>query len=124
MKLTFTALCSSLVLLFTACGQQHEAESTVKDFMSENMKGDLHISGCHFTDLDSTLLLSSNTVARMRASTAKQSQRYNKEIKYADGKPTRKLFITRATYYVDTVKVSDTYYLDDALTRVVAFKEN
>ena len=49
---------------------------------------------------------------------------YKKGIKYADGNPTRKLFITRVKYYVDTLECSDTYYLNADLTHIVAFKEN
>lgn len=124
MRITLSAILASLMLLFTACGQQHDAEALVKDFMSENMKGDLRISGRHFTDIDSTILLKPQAIMQMRSHAATNAKRYHKEIKYADGKPTRKLYITRVKYYVDMTEVSDTYYIDHTLTRIVAFKEN
>lgn len=114
----------SLVLLLTSCGQQHEAEALVEDFMDKNMKDEVSINARRFTDIDSTFLLTNDVIQKMRNKAADGSQRYKKGIKYADGNPTRKLFITRVKYYVDTLECSDTYYLNADLTHIVAFKEN
>ena len=114
----------SLVLLLTSCGQQHEAEALVEDFMDKNMKDEVSINARRFTDIDSTFLLTNDVIQKMRNKEANGGQRYKKGIKYADGNPTRKLFITRVKYYVDTLECSDTYYLNADLTHIVAFKEN
>lgn len=114
----------SLVLLLTSCGQQHEAEALVEDFMDKNMKDEVSINARHFTDIDSTFLLTNDVIQKMRNKVADGGQRYKKGIKYADGNTTRKLFITRVKYYVDTLECSDTYYLNADLTHIVAFKEN
>ena len=114
----------SLVLLLTSCGQQHEAEALVEDFMDKNMKDEVSINARRFTDIDSTFLLTNDVIQKMRNKAAAGGQRYKKGIKYADGNPTRKLFITRVKYYVDTLECSDTYYLNADLTHIVAFKEN
>lgn len=114
----------SLVLLLTSCGQQHEAEALVEDFMDKNMKDEVSINARRFTDIDSTFLLTNDVIQKMRNKAADGGQRYKKDIKYADGNPTRKLFITRVKYYVDTLECSDTYYLNADLTHIVAFKEN
>ncbi|OYP46408.1 hypothetical protein CIK96_06030 [Prevotella sp. P4-98] len=114
----------SLVLLLTSCGQQHEAEALVEDFMDKNMKDEVSINARRFTDIDSTFLLTNDVIQKMRNKAANGGQRYKKGIKYADGNPTRKLFITRVKYYVDTLECSDTYYLNADLTHIVAFKEN
>ena len=114
----------SLVLLLTSCGQQHEAEALVEDFMDKNMKDEVSINARRFTDIDSTFLLTNDVIQKMRNKAANGGQRYKKGINYADGNPTRKLFITRVKYYVDTLECSDTYYLNADLTHIVAFKEN
>ena len=114
----------SLVLLLTSCGQQHEAEALVEDFMDKNMKDEVSINARRFTDIDSTFLLTNDVIQKMRNKAVNGGQRYKKGIKYADGNPTRKLFITRVKYYVDTLECSDTYYLNADLTHIVAFKEN
>lgn len=114
----------SLVLLLTSCGQQHEAEALVEDFMDKNMKDEVSINARRFTDIDSTFLLTNDVIQKMRNKAENGGQRYKKGIKYADGNPTRKLFITRVKYYVDTLECSDTYYLNADLTHIVAFKEN
>lgn len=114
----------SLVLLLTSCGQQHEAEALVEDFMDKNMKDEVSINARRFTDIDSTFLLTNDVIQKMRNKIADGGQRYKKGIKFADGNPTRKLFITRVKYYVDTLECSDTYYLNADLTHIVAFKEN
>ena len=114
----------SLVLLLTSCGQQHEAEALVEDFMDKNMKDEVSINARRFTDIDSTFLLTNDVIQKMRNKAEDGGQRYKKGIKYADGNPTRKLFITRVKYYVDTLECSDTYYLNADLTHIVAFKEN
>ena len=114
----------SLVLLLTSCGQQHEAEALVEDFMDKNMKDEVSINARRFTDIDSTFLLTNDVIQKMRNKAADGGQRYKNGIKYADGNPTRKLSITRVKYYVDTLECSDTYYLNADLTHIVAFKEN
>ena len=107
----------SLVLLLTSCGQQHEAEALVEDFMDKNMKDEVSINARRCTDFDSTFVLTNDVIEKMGYAD-------KMSIKYADGNPTRKLFITRVKYYVDTLECSDTYYLNADLTHIVAFKEN
>ena len=51
-------------------------------------------------------------------------KRYVKPVKYAEGPFGGKLYVARITYTIDGVEYSDTYYLDDQLSRVVAFKSN
>ena len=56
----------SLVLLLTSCGQQHEAEALVEDFMDKNMKDEVSINARRFTDIDSTFLLTNDVIQKMR----------------------------------------------------------
>ena len=111
------------LLLFAACGQQHDAESLVKDFMEQNMQEGIETHGRNFNDLDPTRHVSDSLINSMRTRSAK-AERYRHDITYAEGTPTVPLYVLRVKYMIDTLECSDTYYLDNQLTRVIAFKEN
>ena len=110
-------------LLFASCGPQAEAEDLVEQFMEQNMREGLKPSSVHFTDIDSTHAMTDSIVVNLRQ-LARQAKRYRPDLKYAPDEPFKKLMVTRVKYELDDQEVSDTYYLDMALTRVVAFKEN
>lgn len=110
-------------LLFASCGPQADAEELVEQFMEQNMREGLKPSSVHFTDIDSTHAMTDSIVVSLRQ-LARQARRYRSDLKYAPDEPFRKLMVTRVKYEIDDQEVSDTYYLDMALTRVVAFKEN
>lgn len=111
------------LLLFASCGPQQEAEELVEQFMKQNMKEELDISGLHFTDIDSTRLVNDSVVISLRQQ-AKRASRYQGNIKYAPDQPFKQLITIRVKYYIEEKEYSDTYYLDMDLTRIVAFKEN
>ena len=111
------------LLLFASCGPQQEAEELVEQFMKQNMKEELDISGLHFMDIDSTRLVNDSVVISLRQQ-AKRASRYQGNIKYAPDQPFKQLITIRAKYYIEEKEYSDTYYLDMDLTSIVAFKEN
>ncbi len=111
------------LLLFASCGPQQEAEELVEQFMKQNMKEELDISGLHFMDIDSTRLVNDSVVISLRQQ-AKRASRYQGIIKYAPDQPFKQLITIRVKYYIEEKEYSDTYYLDMDLTRIVAFKEN
>ena len=111
------------LLLFASCGPQQEAEELVEQFMKQNMKKELDISGLHFMDIDSTRLVNDSVVISLRQQ-AKRASRYQGNIKYAPDQPFKQLITIRVKYYIEEKEYSDTYYLDMDLTRIVAFKEN
>ena len=59
------------MLLLTACGQQHQAKSLVKDFVEEHAIEELHITD--FSDLDSTKVISDSVFLAMQQNAAKIS---------------------------------------------------
>ena len=113
----------TLVLLSVACGQQHQAKQVIQAFVDQYAVDPSSRSAVSIAKFDSTFVLSDSAIYRMRAN-ADTIKRYQKAIRYAEGAVSRKLFIARVTYTIDTTEYSDTYYLDDQLTHVVAFKTN
>ena len=113
----------SLVLLSVGCGQQHQAKGVIQEFVDQYAANPSARSSISIARFDSTRVLSDSVVSRLRAN-ADTIRRYAKSIKYADGPAGKKLFVARINYSIDGLDYSDTYYLDENLTRVVAFKIN
>ena len=117
------------MLLFTACGQQYQAKNVIQDFVDQYVTEPSARSNISIVKFDSTRVLNDSIINRMRAN-ADTILRYNcisrdgKPIKYADGPASKKLYVARITYTIYGQPYSDTYYLDENLTRVVAFKTN
>lgn len=112
-----------VMLLFAACGQQHDAETLVEGFMKENLIDSSSLSGVEFAKLDSTARLNDSIINILRAD-SKQSERYRNDIRYADNKQDKSLKILRVKYMLGTEECSDTYYLDKNLTNIIAIKIN
>ena len=113
----------TLVLLSVACGQQHQAKCVIQDFVDQYATQPSSRGSISIAKFDSTRILNDSVISRMRAN-ADTIERYQQHIKYADGTPSRKLYIARINYTIDGTEYSETYYLDDQLTRVIAFKSN
>lgn len=121
-KACFTALCA--VLLLASCGQQHQAESVVEDFMQQYVKdyGNLRIT--EFDDIDSTRYINDSIIGAMRKATESCAV-YKPGIEYGENPdPKKKLKIVRVSYEIGGATYNDTYYLDNGMQCVVALKSN
>lgn len=114
---------TTLVLLSVACGQQHQAKGVIRDFVSQNATDPSAGSAVSIVKFDSARVLSDSVIATMRTN-ADTISRYRKPMKYADGPTGKKLYYARVAYTLDGEEYSETFYLDEHLTRVVAFKTN
>ena len=110
-------------LLFASCGQQHQAKEVIQEFVDQHAADPSARSSISIVKFDSTKVLNDSIIRLMRTN-ADTIQRYQKAIKYAETGTGQKLYVARITYSIDDVKYSDTYYLNDQLTHVVAFKSN
>ena len=111
------------LLLFASCGQQHQAKEVIKAFIDQHATDPSARSSISIVKFDSTKVLNDSVIQLMRAK-ADTIRRYQKSIKYAEGAAGQKLYVARVTYSIGDTEYNDTYYLDDQLTRVVAFKSN
>lgn len=125
-KLTFLAM--GLVLALTSCGDQHKAQSLVKDFLNENLE-ERDCSYERFSRLTPTAMIDMNGVKDMRQHMS-QMPYMKKNINYQDASAiSDTLLYIRATYKLTDKtgkeqELTQTFYMDKSLTRVVAFKEN
>lgn len=127
-KITRLFLAMGIVLALTSCGDQHKAQSLVKDFLNENLEQN-DCSYERFTRLTPTAMIDMNGVKAMRQHMS-QMPYVKKNINYHDAAalPDTLLYI-RATYKLTDKtgkeqELTQTFYLDKALSRIIAFKEN
>ena len=111
------------MLLFVSCGQQHQAKTVVQEFVDQHVAEPSARSDISIVKFDSTNVINDSVILAIRAN-ADTIQRYKKPIKYAEGSIGGKLYVARIAYTIYGVEFSDTYYLDDQITRVIAFKSN
>ena len=123
MRHTLYIIISMALLLLTACGQQYQAKSVIQDFVDQYVTEPASRSSVSIVKFDSTRVLKDSLIQAMRTN-ADTIQRYVKPIRYAEGEVGSKLFVARISYTIYDVEYSDTYYLDEQLTRVIAFKSN
>lgn len=108
------------VLLLGSCGQGYDAKSKVEDFMADNMTlDDYDIVG--WTELKSTHLVSDSTIRVMHAR-AEAAGTVKRGTQYVPRTPKLRFVQVRYAQAGDTLR--RTFYLDEALTGIVAFKEN
>ena len=106
------------LLLFTACGQQHEAKSLVKDFVKEHATEELNITD--FSDLDSTKVISDSLFLVLQQNAAKDP--LFKGVDFNGKKASSPLLYIRMNYKKDTLELSKTFYFDKDLSAIIAFK--
>jgi len=110
------ALCA---IIFTSCGKEYKAKSTVKDFISENfIVEDYSIDS--YARLDSTTYVTQEMINRMRQEANKNTE-FKKGIKYTERKGEKLLYLP-VTMKIKDEKVKHTFYLTEDVQEIVAFK--
>lgn len=126
MRKTIFLLTLGLVLL-ASCGEQHKAQSLVKDFLQENVKdGDCSFE--RFGKLTPTAMIDFDKARQMRREMSRLPY-INSTIDYHDGTFPDTLRYIQTTYKLKgsdgkEQEITQTFYMDKGLTRVVAFKQN
>jgi len=106
------------LLLFTACGQQYQAKSLVKDFVKEHATEELNITD--FSNLDSTKVISDSLFLAIQQNAAKDP--LFKGVDFGGIKPSSTLLYIRMRYQKDTLELSKTFYFNKDLSTIIAFK--
>lgn len=127
MKKYIVILLMGLVVLATSCGQQHQAQGLVKDFLNENLNG----SDCsfeRFSRISQTAMIDANKIMQLRKEMA-NSPNMKRGISYQEGDFPDTLLYIRATYKLTDIngtkqEFTQTFYMDKELTRIIAFKQN
>ena len=108
----------SALLLFASCGQQYHAEKTVEAFVEANMEQPNQISHRDYADVGTTRHINDSLITMMRE---RGAELFKKGITYGE-MPTGDLFYLRMRYVHNGDTLQNTFYLNQELTEVVAFK--
>ena len=108
----------SVLLLFASCGQQYHAEKTVETFVETNIEQPNIITDFDFADLGTTRHINDSLICIMRQ---RGAHLFKKDITYGQ-LPKGELFYLRMRYVHKGDTLQNTFYLNQELTEVVAFK--
>ncbi|MBQ8989727.1 MAG: hypothetical protein IJ067_08550 [Prevotella sp.] len=107
-----------VMLLFASCGQQYQAERTVGAFVDDNAENPDLIAKRDFADLGTTRHITDSLVSVMRQ---RGAEHFKKGISYP-AIPQGDLYYLRMRYVYEGDTLQNTFYLNEELTEVVAFK--
>lgn len=113
------AIGTAAAFILCACGKQHKAEETVKDFLDTNLAATDY--SVDFTKIDSTRFVADSAVHAMRTS-ATANAAFKKDIKYGANPPQRIYVFTKAAIFIGEDTLLHTFYLTPEMTQVVSFK--
>ena len=119
---TVACIMVATLLLIGCDAEKSTAKKLVKDFLKENLvNNDFKVMS--FSALDSTKHITDSVFKVMRAEAA-QDKAFKKDIQFAEGPKTKRLYYIRIKYRLDNDTCLQTFYLDDQLTRVVSFRNH
>lgn len=107
------------VLLFASCGRQHTAESLVKEFVSQHATEPGKMEVIDFGDLDSTKVIKDSLILDMQT---REHANFKSGIDYTVKTSGRMLYFLRMKYVCEGDTLQQTFYMDENLQQIVAFK--
>jgi hypothetical protein len=110
---------TAVVLLFSSCGQKHKAEVVVEAFIEQYAKNPAEIQHRDFEHFDSTKVISDSVVIALQQ---RGNELFKNPIPYPVNTAGRMLYHIRMNYVYQGDTLWQTFYLDEGLEHVVAFK--
>ena len=107
-----------VALLLASCGKQYHAEKAVEAFVEANAEAPEKITHRDFADLGTTRHINDSLVTVMRQ---RGAEHYKRQISYPT-MPQGDLYYLRMRYVHEGDTLQNTFYLDQELKEVVAFK--
>ena len=102
-----------------SCSKQGDAERLVREFVAQNAVAPDELVTLGFGNLDSTKVIRDSLVLDMRT---RDNPLFKKHIDYPVRTSGRMLYFLRTTFACKNDTVQHTFYMDETLERVVAFK--
>lgn len=121
-----TILFLCLVLLTVSCGEQHKAESLVKDFIKENTVGESYDFD-KFSKISTTAMITKERVQQMHKE-MENLPFVKKNVRYDKGILPDTLLYIKANYRLknekgDEEEYTQTFYMDKEISRIISFKQ-
>lgn len=105
--------------MFASCGQKHKAETVVDEFIETYAKDPDAILKRDFVRFDSTKVIGDSLVHVMQNT---EHALFKEPIPYPVNTSGRMLYLLRMNYVYQGDTLWQTFYLDESLENVVAFK--
>ena len=109
----------TFALLLTACGKQGKAESLVKAFIEQNAEMPDKMKTLSFGKIDSTKVISDSLIMVLQT---REHELFRKDINYTAHTAGRMLYYVRMKYAYGNDTLQQTFYMDESLEQIVAFK--
>jgi len=109
------------VLTLAACGNRHRAASVVDDFLKENLTNDDY--KMEVVAMDKAAKVNAATLKALQGEAAGDPA-FKKSIQWGTPATQDNYYYMRARIIHEQDTMVKTFYLDDQLTTVVAFKQN
>ena len=107
-------------MLMASCGQKHKAESTVEQFIEQYALNPSDLNDRDFENFDSTNVIGDSLLRAMQQS---RKPLFRHPITYPTATTGKgKLFLLRMRFVAHDDTLWHTFYLDQQLEHVVAFK--
>lgn len=108
-----------LVFLLTSCGQKHKAETVIEEFLAEYALAPDEIQHRDYEHFDSTKVISDSLIVAMQQ---RSQPLFKQPIPYPAATSGRMLYHLRMNFVHHDDTLWYTFYLDEQLEHVVAFK--
>ena len=118
MKLSRVYIIIGISLLLASCGKQYDAEKTVEAFVDQYAENAGALKGIDFADIGTTRHISDSLIQVMRH---RGAPLFKKGINYGQV-PDGELYYLRMRFIHEGDTLQNTFYLNQELTEVVAFK--
>ena len=113
--------CSAIIILSSVSCKNNSAKGLIEDFMNVNMVSTSNISDKEYSKIDSTFYINDSIINAMHKM---QVPGYKGIIKYSNEKAGKKLLFMSITFKQNKKDIKQTFYFDENITHIVAFKEN
>lgn len=109
------------MLLFANCGQRHDAQNTIKEFVENNLTDGYQLREMDVLRVDSTKHVNDSIVNSMRKVVQAEPQPYKSKVEYCQTEGSNTLMACRTQYKINDKTYSGVFYLDKSMTGVIAF---
>ena len=105
--------------VLASCGRKHQAETLVEEFIEQHAVSADEMKERDYVHFDSTKVISDSLIANMQK---REHEHFKHPIPYPIPSSGRMLYLLRMSYIYKNDTLFHTFYLDEQLEHVVAFK--
>lgn len=117
--LSIIIICMAMVTGMVSCGRKYQAETLVEVFVEEHALSPSELEDRDYVHFDSTKVISDSLIIALQG---RRHELFKHPIPYPTSSSGRMLYLLRMSYVHKGDTLFQTFYLDEQLEHVVAFK--